>query len=205
MLSQDASIILLSHDGPCGLWVLVWWEWRWDIIFILLFQIIIILYFEDDWINNHHTETKQHPAGWRTQLGHPSEVSAFTRAMALVVTGIICAAIAYVSYTAWALTGFGSAIIFQILVFHKSFYGSGDIVDGLLYLSIAGVAVMPYQAMLLRNTLIGNLSVLCWLIYLSLSWYKCSPGCKFTLVKAELRVLFLFQWFKMVYTKDSTS
>ena len=106
-----------------------------------------------DWINNHHTgNPPPKPVGWRTKLGHRSEVSIFTRAMALVATGIICAAIAYVSYTAWALTGFGSAIIFQILWYFISlFYGSGDIVDGLLYLSIAGVAVMPYQAVLLRK------------------------------------------------------
>ena len=68
--------------------------------------------------------------------------------MALVATGIICAAIAYVSYTAWALTGFGSAIIFQILWYFISlFYGSGDILDRLLYLSIAGVAIMVFVCM----------------------------------------------------------
>ena len=122
--------------------------------------------------------------------------------MALVATGIICAAIAYVSYTAWALTGFGSAIIFQILWYFISlFYGSGDIVDGLLYLSIAGVAVMPYQAVLLRKhinwklvgvMLIGFIPFL--FVGINVLLIVTSPW-----LKRSLGFLFLLQWFKMVY------
>ena len=118
------------------------------------------------------------------------------------MTGVVCATIAYVSYTAWALTGFGSAIIFQILWYFVSlFYGSGDIVDGLLYLSIAGVAVMPYQAFLLKQhinwKLVGvMLSGFIPFLFVGINvlLLVSSPW-----MKRSLGFLFLLQWFKMVY------
>ena len=122
--------------------------------------------------------------------------------MSLILTGIITGIIGYISYTAWALTGFGSAIIFQISWYFISlFYGNGDIVDGLLYLSIAGLAVNPYQAYLLHKyvywkmvfiMIIGFVPFM--LIGIQVLLYVKSPW-----LKRSLGILFLLQWFKMMY------
>ncbi len=151
--------------------------------------------------------------------------------MTLAITGIICFIVGYISYSAWALTGFGSAIIFQISCtfslttpmsftlqqfltntcfimwcvllgyFISLFYGNGDIVDGLLYLSIAGVVVNPYQAFLLHKyvywkmvfiMLVGFVPFM--IVGIQVLLYVNSPW-----LKRSLGMLFLLQWFKMLY------